>query len=142
MKNHYIIAVDDDIESLELVITSLTAAGYGTKAFEDGLLAWLYLQNNVDEISVIILAKTLPNIAGMELLQKIQKHPQLKKIPVIIQTVDSEDGKYKNAIEQGAQFYLNKPLDAKQIIRFVKAAIRSRNNNSDDRESFVDKVKK
>jgi DNA-binding response OmpR family regulator len=138
MKN-YIVAVDDDIESLNLVITSLAAAGYESKPFEDGLLAWLYLQNNADEISVIILAKTLPNIAGMELLQKIQKHPALKKIPVIIQTVDAEDGKYKNAIEQGAQFYLNKPLDAKEVVRFVKAAIRSRNNNSG--ESFVDRVK-
>jgi DNA-binding response OmpR family regulator len=126
---HSIVVVEDDLESLNLATVSLVTAGYGVQGFEDGTLAWEYLENNCKAVDVIILAKTLPGISGMELLKKIQSHNVLKNIPVIIQTVDSGDGKYKNAIEEGAQFYINKPIEPKKLIRLVKAAIRSRAGN-------------
>ncbi|MCE3233332.1 MAG: response regulator [Rickettsiaceae bacterium] len=135
-----VVLVDDDADSLNLAMVSLITSGFAVKSFQDGAAAWAHLKNNPDQANAIILAKTLPNISGMELLKKIQEHKELKEIPVIIQTVDKEDGKITNAIEQGAQFYVYKPIDPKQLIRFVKAAIRSK-NNSGQTESFVDKIR-
>jgi DNA-binding response OmpR family regulator len=138
--NSLVVVVDDDTDSLNLAMVSLITTGFAVQTFADGAAAWAYLKSNTDTADAIILAKTLPNISGMELLAKIQNHKDLQKVPVIIQTVDTEEGKIANAIELGAQFYVYKPIDPKQLIRYVKAAVRSRKNNGS--ESFVDRVGK
>lgn len=125
LNNRYIVVVEDEPNDLELVTSSLFDSGYLLKCFEDGAKAWEFLQADYKNVGVIILAKTLPNIAGMELLTKIQQHGFLKDVPVIVQTVDSGDGKYKNALELGAQFYIEKPINKKELLRLVKASIRS-----------------
>lgn len=125
LSNRYIVVVEDDVNDLQVVQSVLLAGGYVLKCFEDGAKAWEFLQADYKNIGVIILAKTLPNIAGMELLTKIQQHNFLKDVPVIVQTVDSGDGKYTNALELGAQFYIEKPIDTKKLLRLVKASIRS-----------------
>lgn len=132
LKNKYIVIVEDEPNDLELVTSSLFASGFLLKCFEDGAKAWEFLQADYQNVGVIILAKTLPNIAGMELLTKIQQHKFLKDVPVIVQTVDSGDGKYKNALELGAQFYIEKPIDKKELVRLVKAAIRSYKSHVSD----------
>ena len=131
--------VEDDIESLEIVKNSLTQYGYIVDSFTDGSESYNYITSNADNINVIILAKTLPNIGGMEILSKIQNNDHLKTIPVIIISVDNAEGCYKDALQMGAQFYVNKPIDSKKILSLVKAAIRSRSRVSEN-TSFVDKV--
>jgi sigma-B regulation protein RsbU (phosphoserine phosphatase) len=127
-QNKYIIIVEDATEDLKKVEDTLIDRDYNIKSFTDGAKAWDFMQNDYNDICVIILAKTLPNIAGMELLHKIRGHAYLTNIPVIIQTIDSGVGKYKSALEQGAQFYIEKPIDRRQLLTLVKASVRSFNN--------------
>lgn len=143
IENKYIVVVKDDLEHLEAVKSILSDNEYRIKCFKDGAMAWDFLSQNHEDVCVIILAKTLPNIAGMELLSKIQEHESLCKVPVIIQTVDSGEGKYKNAIELGAQFYIEKPIDERELLRLVKASVRSFNKIVDDfneNKSHIEKV--
>ncbi|PIR39579.1 MAG: hypothetical protein COV35_03485 [Alphaproteobacteria bacterium CG11_big_fil_rev_8_21_14_0_20_39_49] len=132
VKDKYIVIVEDAIDDLKVVRDALANKQYNIKSFDDGAEAWSFLQDGYKEVCVIILAKTLPNIAGMELLHKIRGHAYLNKIPVIIQTVDSGEGKYKNAIELGAQFYIEKPINERHLLTLVKASVRSFNNIVDD----------
>jgi two-component system alkaline phosphatase synthesis response regulator PhoP len=139
MTNLHVVVVEDDIQSLEIVNDTLIKNGYKVDSFTDGLESYKFILNNAGNINVIILAKTLPNIAGMEMLTKIQNNDRLKDIPVIIITVDSIEGHYQDAIKMGAQFYVNKPIDPKKILRLVKAAGRFRLAVADN-DSFVNKI--
>lgn len=139
MNNVHIVLVEDDIENKTLVENCLKEKGYQVDAFEDGALAWEFLQQHTAQVDAVIIAKTLPGISGMELLAKIQKHPVLHDVPVLIQTVDAEEGKYENALKEGAQFYLLKPLEPKKVVSLVKAALRTHQRISHS-DSFAERV--
>ncbi len=125
MVKHSVVLIEDNFEDIEVVRSSLSEDKYTLNIFEDGADAWDFLKSNAATVDVVILAKTLPNISGMEILLSMHSHAILRNVPVIMQTVDTREGKYKNAIESGANFYLNKPLDPKKITALVKASIRT-----------------
>lgn len=128
MNKYTVVLIEDNPEDIDAVRSSLPEEKYILQVFEDGADAWSFLKNNAKTVDVVLLAKTLPNISGMEILISMQSHPVLKGVPVIMQTVDVREGKYKNAITNGASFYINKPLDPKKIIGLVKASIRTYRN--------------
>ena len=51
----------------------------------------------------------LPDVDGIEVLEKIKKHPQLKKAPVIMFTATDDPEKIQRCHELGANMYIVKP---------------------------------
>lgn len=130
MTKNCVVIIEDNLDDSEVIKQGLSLDKYDLQCFEEGSVALDYLKNNAKNVDVVVMGKTIPNISGLQILEHMQKHPHLKDIPVIVQTIDGEKGNQNQAIAQGADFYLMKPLDAKKIAVFVKTAIRtSRKNN-------------
>jgi len=143
MNQYNIILIEDNDDDVSVVKQGLNSERYNIIVFTDGLIAWEYVTHHHESINVIILGKTIPSKNGMELLEDIKHHPDLKKKPVIVQTIDTSTGSMNYAIQHGAQFYLTKPLTPKTIAAMVKASIRSRQDSPEReqmRKSFVDKI--
>ena len=119
-----VLAIDDEEFNLEILERTLKKAGYESISIEDGAKAWDYLQKNPNEINIVLLDKMMPNMNGIELLQKIKKHPELKDLPVILQTASVGVNEVTEGIQAGAYYYLTKPFASEMLISIVNAAAR------------------
>lgn len=119
-----VLAVDDEEFNLEILLRHLKKAGYQGIGVDDGVKAWDYLEKHPEEINIILLDKMMPRMNGIELLHKIKKHPQLKEIPVILQTASVGVQEVTEGIQAGAYYYLTKPFAAEMLISIINAAAR------------------
>jgi CheY-like chemotaxis protein len=69
---------------------------------------------------VILLDLKLPKISGLELLEKIKKHPKYNSIPVVILTSSTEDTDIKRAYQLGVNSYIVKPMDFDKFMEIAE----------------------
>lgn len=69
---------------------------------------------------LIILDLNLPKMDGRELLDKIKKHPQVRKTPVIIWSTSNEPEDVETSYAKGANSYVCKPQSYKKYVEAVR----------------------
>ncbi len=114
--------VEDETDILELVSMKLQAAGYETKCFERALPMLKALETEVPDL--IILDLMLPDLDGMEACKRIKGNPATENIPILMLTarVGIEDRVL--GLELGADDYVTKPFDSKELVARVRAILR------------------
>jgi CheY-like chemotaxis protein len=69
---------------------------------------------------LLLLDLKMPRVNGFQVLEWLNKHPELNTIPVAIMTASDDDPDVKRAFELGAHSYLVKPPDAIALLNLVK----------------------
>lgn len=116
---HKILVIEDDINIAKFVKINLDKY-YETEIVNEGGKALYLLERDV--FSAILLDIMLPDINGFELLRKIKA---LKaNIPVIILTAKSQDVDKILGLELGADDYVTKPFNPRELVARVRAVIR------------------
>ena len=114
-----ILIVDDDENIAELVALYLVKELYETKIAHDGEEALrLFLSERPD---MVLLDIMLPGIDGYEVLKEIRKQSQT---PVIMLSAKGEVFDKVLGLELGADDYMEKPFDSKELVARVKAVLR------------------
>lgn len=114
-----ILIVDDDININDLIDMYLKSVGYCTKKCFNGNDACNIIATH--EIDLVILDVMLPGKDGIEVLKYIRKNSD---IPVIMLTAKGEVFDKVLALELGADDYMVKPFDPKELLARVKAVTR------------------
>lgn len=114
-----IIIIDDDPNISELMSLYLEKEGYSTMEFLSGVEA-LSKMNDLHP-DLILLDVMLPQMDGYEVLGEIRK---TSKVPVIMVTAKGDTFDKVLGLELGADDYLVKPFDTKELLARVKAVIR------------------
>ena len=114
-----ILIVDDDENINELIDMYLKSSGYETKKCFNGLDACNIVTN--DNIGLVLLDIMLPGKDGVEVLKFIRKQ---SNIPVIMLTAKGEVFDKVLALELGADDYVVKPFDPKELLARLKAVTR------------------
>ncbi len=125
-----ILVVDDDKVSLKLVGTKLSQAGYGVIEESSSRCVIDVLKNSKKNIDVILLDKIMPEIDGIEVLKFVKSQDNLRNIPVIMQTVDTDDSHILECISAGAFHYLAKPFNEEITLAIIDKAIEESNNKN------------
>jgi len=86
------------------------------QVLSDGQAAWDYLSgagstHRPTRPSLIILDLKLPKKSGLELLESLKRHPELRTLPVVVVTSSREQSDIDAVYEKGADFYLVKSPD-------------------------------
>lgn len=116
-----ILLVDDDQELSELLIDWLSQEGFILHACFDTASARTYLDTQ-PEPDAVILDVMLPDGNGLQLLQKIRaEHPQL---PVLMLSARGEPTDRIIGLELGADDYLAKPCDPRELTARLRAVLR------------------
>ena len=119
MEKQKILVVDDDGRIRNLLKIYLEKAGFQVSEAENGLEALLALHNS--QPNLIVLDIMMPVLDGMEVCRQVRKFSQ---VPVIMLTARTEDEDRIMGLELGADDYLAKPFNPRELVARVKAVLR------------------
>ena len=105
-----ILIVDDSKIIHKIVAGVVELAGYDSLHASDGEEAIEMLRKNPDDVSLVILDWNMPVMNGFDCLKEIKSDLELRDIPVMMLTTESEPGKLAMAIREGAARYCSKPF--------------------------------
>ena len=114
-----ILIVDDDENIAELISLYLTKECFETKIVYDGESA--LEQVNIFKPDLILLDLMLPGIDGYQVCREIRK---TNNIPIIMLSAKGETFDKVLALELGADDYMIKPFETKELVARVKAVLR------------------
>ncbi|MBQ3546472.1 MAG: response regulator transcription factor [Lachnospiraceae bacterium] len=120
-----ILIVDDDSNIAELISLYLTKECFDTKIVEDGEEALIAFKEFSPDL--ILLDLMLPGIDGYEVCREIRK---TSNIPIIMLSAKGEIFDKVLGLELGADDYMIKPFDSKELVARVKAILRRYKNTS------------
>jgi CheY-like chemotaxis protein len=124
MKKPSILVVDDNPTTLHLLVSILKEEGYDTTRATNGLEAMNELRNQEEQFDVILLDRMMPMMDGMEVTRKIQADPELKHIPIVMQTAADQPEQISEGIKAGVFYYLTKPIERKTLLSVVSSAVK------------------
>ncbi|MFZ3217272.1 MAG: response regulator transcription factor [Candidatus Acidiferrales bacterium] len=114
-----ILVVDDDVELCELVSEYLVSQGLRAEAVHDGATG---LERALSgNYSLIVLDVMLPGIRGFEVLRKIRAK---SSVPVVMLTAHGDDVDRIVGLEIGADDYLSKPFNPRELAARIHAVLR------------------
>lgn len=117
-----IFIVDDDNAIREFLATVIEKMDYRTASAPDGEKALEYLDKNPHP-DLILLDVIMPGMNGIELLRKIKERPSLAEIIVIMVTGIGHITEKELAFKLGANDYLVKPFDPRELAARIKTHI-------------------
>ncbi len=119
MEKYKILIVDDDQNIAELISLYLEKDGYDTRQIHHGLEAMPAFHSY--EPDLVILDLMLPGKDGLDICKEVR---QLSDIPIIMLTAKGETFDKILGLELGADDYMVKPFDTKELTARVKAVLR------------------
>lgn len=117
--NNNILIVDDDTELTDLLVQYLEPEGFNVVCVHDGESAVKKALNQV--FDAIILDVMLPKLNGFEVLKAIREHLET---PVLMLTARGDDIDRIVGLEIGADDYLPKPCNPRELVARLRAILR------------------
>lgn len=124
-----ILIVDDDPDIREVVQLALEQENFEPILAEDGQTA---LEQLPDEPDLIVLDIMLPDIEGRELFRRIRRK---RDIPTIFLSRKSDDLDRILGLELGADGYMTKPFNPRELVARIKAVLRRTRKAADTNTS-------
>ena len=119
MEQNKILVVDDDTNISELLRLYLEKDGYSVITCTDGQQA-IELEKS-EKPDLMLLDIMLPKFDGWQVCREVRK---TSDVPIIMITAKSETFDKILGLELGADDYVSKPFDAKEVVARVKAVLR------------------
>lgn len=119
MERGRILVVDDDTNLCELVSLYLSREGFAVESVHDGEEAVQAALNRPPDL--IVLDLMLPTKDGLEVCQEVRKEAD---IPIIMLTAKGDDVDRILGLEMGADDYVPKPFNPRELTARVKAVLR------------------
>jgi two-component system response regulator CpxR len=114
-----VLIIDDDVELGELVAEYLTPEGFELEAVHDGPRG---LERAVSgEHAIVVLDIMLPGMNGLDVLRKLRAR---SRVPVLILTARGDDVDRIVGLEIGADDYLAKPFNPRELLARIRAILR------------------
>jgi two-component system response regulator CpxR len=121
-----ILVIDDDVELCELVTEYLEDEGFTVDSVHDGAAA--VERCLATEPDLVILDVMLPGLGGFAVLKKIR---EASKVPVIMLTARGEEVDRIVGLEMGADDYLPKPFNPRELVARIRAILRRAGNGAE-----------
>ncbi|WP_461812525.1 response regulator [Faecalimonas sp.] len=122
MNKPLILVVDDDKAIRSLITTILEAQEYRFHAVSNGMQGLLEVASQKPD--VLLLDLGLPDIDGIEVIQKVRSW---SNVPIIVISSRSEDKDKILALDSGADDYLTKPFSVDELLARIRVVLRREN---------------
>lgn len=118
-KKSTVLMVEDEEDTASLLKFLLERASYQVVHAKDGRQA----QELVDAIpppDIILLDVMLPFLSGLQVLTYIRSREAWEKVPIVMLTADGSEHDIKRALEHGANDYMLKPFNPRELTSRLK----------------------
>lgn len=114
-----VLLVDDDIQLCRLLAERLASEGFHLETVHDGARG---LERALSmEHALVVLDLMLPGMGGLEVLRRLRK---ISPVPVLILTARGDDADRILGLEMGADDYVPKPFNPRELIARIRAILR------------------
>lgn len=122
-----VMLVEDDERLANLIIEYLQSYEFAVDLVARGDLALAQFQASKPDI--VVLDLMLPGLDGMVVARQIREH---SKVPILILTAREDSYDEVSALEQGADDFVNKPVQPRILLARLRALIRRSNGSQGD----------
>jgi len=119
MTSQLVLIADDDQKIRELMALYLTKEGFSVEQAADGAEAILKAQQS--KPALIVLDIMMPVLDGLEVCRQVRR---FSTVPIIMLTAKVEDDDRIIGLELGADDYMAKPFNPRELVARVKAVLR------------------
>ncbi len=133
MANFKIMVVDDDSNICELLRLYLEKEGFETVIAENGVRALSLFDTAQPDL--ILLDVMMPQLDGWQVCRELRKKTQC---PIIMLTAKGEVFDKVLGLDLGADDYITKPFEAKEVIARIKAVLRRCGVEAEDKARIVE----
>jgi two-component system chemotaxis response regulator CheY len=113
-----ILTVDDSASLRQMIVLTLTGAGYKVVEAVDG--ADGFTKATASRVDAVITDLNMPIMNGLDFIKKFRAHPASKGVPIILLTTESDEGLKKQAKDAGAIGWIVKPFKQDQLLSVIK----------------------
>jgi CheY-like chemotaxis protein len=128
-KNVIVLAAEDDDGHFALIKKNLRRSGISNQVlrFSDGqqILEYLFERDleadrNLEISYLLLLDIRMPKVDGVDVLTRIKKDPEYKKIPVIMLTTTDDPKEISRCHELGCSIYIVKPVEYESFVDAIQ----------------------
>ena len=130
--------VEDDQNIREIESFALKNSGYQIQDFSSGKEFYRAVKERKPDL--VILDIMLPDEDGMEILQKLRKNPETKRLPIMMVTAKTTEIDRVKGLDSGADDYMTKPFGVMELISRVKALLRRSMGEVQEKLLKVDEI--
>ena len=116
-----VLVVDDEALTRQMIVMFLKMAGYETVEAEDGVDA--LKQVDLHQPDALILDVMMPEMDGITMCKKLRANPVTAAIPVLMLSGRSQVGAEEEGLAAGANAYMKKPMDHKEMLQLLSEMI-------------------
>lgn len=127
-----VLVVDDEERIVNIVKAYLEKDGYSVTTAPDGKTALDKVRTEAPDL--IVLDLMLPEMSGWDVCRAIR---QQSKVPIIMLTARDDDTDKIVGLELGADDYVTKPFNPRELIARVHAVLRRASDSSTERQSIA-----
>jgi CheY-like chemotaxis protein len=114
-----IVMIEDDEGHARLIEKNVRRAGVNNQIvpFMNGNAALDFILgtdrsgSNANHYLLILLDLNLPDMSGIDILEKVKSNPNTKRLPVIVLTTTDDEREIQRCYDLGANVYITKPVD-------------------------------
>jgi PleD family two-component response regulator len=117
-----ILFAEDDSSMRAMVTDLLESAGHSVRAVADGTTALAAIRADPPDLVLLDYRMGKPN--GFQVCRQIKSDPRLEHLPVLILTAQAELNERIEGFEAGANDYLPKPFDGRELLARIRALLR------------------
>lgn len=113
-----ILVVDDNPDLRTYVAEILKGHGYRISTAHNGAVG-IEVARRINP-QLIITDLMMPQVSGLELIQRVRRDPMLQGIPIILLTAKVDDDTRLEGVEQGADAYISKPFRDRELLAEIR----------------------
>ena len=117
-----ILVVDDEKDIVELISYNLEQEGFAVIKAYDGQMAWERVKTAKPDL--VVLDLMIPGIHGLEVCKLIRRDATTQNLPIIMLTAKSDQVDKILGLELGADDYVTKPFNVRELIARIRAVLR------------------
>lgn len=113
-----VVLADDEAHLGQLIKTKLERSGFIVVWKTDGVQTLEAVR--AERPDAVVLDVMMPGLSGYEVLERIKADPELKTIPVVMLTAQSQRGDIQRGMRLGAADYITKPFKPAELLARIR----------------------
>ncbi len=114
-----VLIVEDDVRNIFALSSVLEPKGVKVSIARNGREALAMLES-VADIDVVLMDIMMPEMDGIEAMQRIRQRPEWAKLPIIALTAKAMKDDQEKCLKAGANDYIAKPLDVEMLLSLLR----------------------